>query len=315
MIGVYVPALNESQRDEIRRAADEGGFEAHFHEALPDARALEGTEVFFGALPPEMLRELGSLRWLHCPMAGVDRYSDRSLYASGDVILSNSNAFGVAIAEHVICVLLMMMKHMDFYRKVVCERRFEKKMPIDSIAGSRIAVIGTGDIGMNFGVRARALGAKVVGVRTRAVKPEWCDEIYAAADMKEAVRDCDAVVASLPLTPETRDIFDGGFFRAMKEGSYFVNVGRGLSVDEEALCEALDSGRLAGAALDVFRQEPLPKDSPLWEQKGLLITPHSSGDMALAYTRQRITDIFVEALREYAGGKRPSCAVDMDRGY
>ena len=312
---IFVPWLNEEQRRRVADACVSNGFAPVFCDSLPGEGELRDAEVIFGILPAGMLGSASSLRWMHCPMAGVNIYTECEAFTSGRAILSNSNAFGVAIAEHIICVLLMMMRHMDFYRDVTSQRKWAKTSPIDSITGSRIAVIGTGDIGEAFGTRAKALGARIVGVRTRNEKPYWCDELFVSDDMKKAVSDCDAVVASLPLTNLTEGIFDEGFFASMKEGSYFVNVGRGPSVDEDALARALESGRLAGAALDVFVQEPLPEDSPLWDTKGLLITPHCAGDVALAHTRERITDIFVRNMDEYARGEIPSAAVDVKKGY
>ncbi|MBO4359971.1 MAG: D-2-hydroxyacid dehydrogenase [Eubacteriaceae bacterium] len=312
---VCVPWMNESQVDQVTRACEENGFEPVFFQKIPTGQDILDAEAVFGVLPAGLLNDAPALRWVHCAMAGVNIYTDCGAFTSGRAILSNSNAFGVTIAEHIIMVLLMMMRHMDFYQKLVSERKWGRTAPIDSITGSRIAVIGTGDIGESFGTRARALGAHVVGVRTRNEKPHWCDELYLTADLKKAVSDCDAVVASLPLTPQTEGIFDAEFFGAMKEGSYFVNVGRGPSVVEDALIEALESGHLAGAALDVFVKEPLDPESPLWDTKGLLITPHCAGDTALPYTRQRIVDIFVENLAQYARGETPSAAVDIKKGY
>lgn len=312
---ICVPWLSEEQHEQVGSACLSNGFEPVFFERMPSGEDIADAEVIFGILPGELLKGAVSLRWMHCPMAGVNIYTDNELFTSGKAVLSNSNAFGVAIAEHIICVLLMMMRHMGFYRDLVSRRKWGRYSPIDSITGSRIAVIGTGDIGESFGTRAKAMGAHVVGVRTRNEKPEWCDELYLTGDMKKAVSGCDAVVASLPLTPLTEGIFDREFFAAMKQGSYFVNVGRGPSVDEDALIEALKSGHLAGAALDVFVKEPLDEESPLWETENLLITPHCAGDTALPYTRQRITDIFVQNMNEYARGEIPSAAVDVKKGY
>lgn len=312
---IFVPWMNEDQRTRVEKACMSNGFMPVFCGDLPGEEEIRDAEVIYGVIPGDMLKSASSLKWMHCPMAGVNIYTDNEVFTSGRAILSNSNAFGVAIAEHIICVLLMMMKHMDFYRDVTSNRKWQKISPIGSITGSRIAVIGTGDIGESFGTRAKALGAGIVGVRTRNEKPSWCDELFLTADMKKAVSECDAVVASLPLTRETAGIFDEEFFASMKEGSYFVHVGRGPSVDEDALVRALESGHLAGAALDVFVREPLPGDSPLWDTKGLLITPHCAGDVALPYTRERITDIFVQNMNEYARGETPSAAVDVKKGY
>lgn len=315
-IGIYVPSLNDEQRASIDRTAAQAGMETVYFEDAPGADEVKGFEVLFGQIPVDVIRYAEGLKWLHCAFAGVDPYVDPALYPSDDVMLScSSGAYGVAISEHIMMVLLMMLKRMPEYEPMLRANHWEKLSPISGVMGSRIAVVGTGDIGSCFGTRAKAMGASIVGVRTKAVKPDWCDEIYTTADIKEAVKDCDIVVSAIPFTPQTADLYDREFFAAMKEGSYFVNVGRGKSVVEDDLCEALTSGHLAGAALDVFRTEPLPPDHPLWSQKNLLITPHCAGDMAMAYTRQRVTDIFIENLEAYGKGEQIPNFVDREKGY
>ena len=147
------------------------------------------------------------------------------------------------------------------------------------------------------------------------IKPEWCDEIYSLSDIITAVKDCDVAVTSLPGTSETDDIFNEEFFANMKAGSYFVNVGRGNSVDENALSNALKSGHLAGAALDVFKAEPLPRDHFLYDTPNLIITPHCAGDSALELTCDIVVDIFIKNLQCYANGEPILTEVNRKTGY
>jgi phosphoglycerate dehydrogenase-like enzyme len=130
----------------------------------------------------------------------------------------------------------------------------------------------------------------------------YADELYATRDLHQALREADYVVAALPETPETQRLLNAEAIGAMKQGAYFVNVGRGKVVHEGALVEALKSGRLAGAALDVFEEEPLPEDSPLWELENVVVSPHST-DMVGAQINEHQVDLFCENLRRYLNGK------------
>lgn len=318
IIGVYINFLTPDREKLIADAADKYGYKVRFIEhGTVTASDIEDCEILFGQIPPDMLKYAQKLKWLHCAFAGVDKYLNEGIYPSCDVILSNSSgAYGTTIAEHIICVLLMLMRHIPTYGKMTKERVWQKIDKIDSICESKIVVVGVGDIGESFGRRAKAMGAEIVGIRKNAQnKPDWCDEVYSIDELICVVSDCDAVVSSLPKTKETDNLFNVDFFANMKQGSYFVNVGRGNSVDEEALSDALKSGHLAGGALDVFKEEPLPKESFLYDTPNLIITPHCAGDTALSLTCDKIIQIFTQNLALYAAGKQLLTKVDRKSGY
>jgi len=147
---------------------------------------------------------------------------------------------------------------------------------------------------------------RVVGVK-RTVREDdaawgYADELYAVRDLHQALREADYVVVSLPGTPETHRLLDAGAFSAMRSGAYFVNVGRGKAVDEEALVEALESGHLSGAALDVFEEEPLPEESPLWDLENVIVSPHST-DNVPGLTNELQAELFCDNLRRYLEGE------------
>ena len=318
IIGVYLSFLNKERKNLIETLAEELGFEVRF---IEDGKIkpsdIEDCEVLFGQIPTDMLKYAAKLKWLQCSFAGVDKYLADDIYPNAEVVLSNaSGAYGITISEHIICVLLMLMRRMPEYGKMVQSRVWKKLPKINSIYNSKTAVVGVGDIGSNFGRRASAMGAYIVGVRKNAkTKPDWCDEIYSVSEIKSAVFDCDIVVSSLPGTTETNSIFDEEFFECMKPGSYFVNVGRGNSVDEKALYNALKSGHLAGAALDVFKTEPLPADHFLHDAPNLIITPHCAGDSALELTCDIVTDIFAQNLKHYKKGETLTTQINRKTGY
>ena len=178
-------------------------------------------------------------------------------------------------------------------------------------------MLGTGDIGTNFARRAKALGAKTVrGVR-RSKKPcdPAFDEVHTLDGLDAVLPQTEILVMALPNTPETVGILSRQRIALLPEGAYVANVGRGSAVDQEALMDALNSGHLAGAALDVMVPEPLPADHPLWSTKNLLLTPHISGNMSLGITQDLDVDLFCEDLENYAAGRPLARLVDEKQGY
>ena len=177
-------------------------------------------------------------------------------------------------------------------------------------------MIGAGALGRAVGERAAAFGMRVHGVRrTVAGSPLPAGFVRMAPmdALDDALRDADHVVITLPLTAETRDLFASQRFAAMKSGAYLYNVGRGAIVDSAALLAALRSGRLAGAGLDVTDPEPLPAESPLWGEPGVIVTAHSSGLTPRSY--ERYEALLLENLRRFAGGSALLNVVDKARGY
>lgn len=188
---------------------------------------------------------------------------------------------------------------------------------IHSLHGSRITVLGTGDIGTQFARRAKAFSpAKIVGVR-RSAKPgdPAFDEMRTNAELDAILPETDILVMALPNTPDTAGILNRERMALLPQGAYVLNVGRGAAVDQDALIEMLNSGHLAGAALDVVVPEPLPADHPLRGAKNILLTPHVAGNTTLPYTQQRTVDMFLEDLENYAAGKPLRHAVDRKRFY
>ncbi len=278
---------------------------------------IADCEILFGMFPPELLAQCPNLKWLQCSFAGVDKYTAPGTFARPDAMLTNaSGAYGITIAEHMICVLLMMMRRMPEYQALIARRGWEIIGDIRSIYGSTVTVVGMGDIGSNFGRRLKAMGATVRGVRrTELPVPDWCDEAYTVDRLQEAVKGADVVALCLPGTQNTRNILDKQVLDAMDEGAYVINVGRGTAIDQQALFEALSSGKLAGAALDVANPEPLPRDHFLWDAPNLLLTPHVSGNMSLAKTCQLVIDIFLDNLSRWDKGESLEHLVDIAQGY
>lgn len=277
---------------------------------------LEGADVIIGNVAPERLKLAKKVRWVQLSSAGSDAYCKEGVLPD-DVVLTNATgAYGLAIAEHMVGLTFAMMKKLYLYHDNQTKSLWHDEGPVRSISGKTVLVVGFGDIGREFGKRMKAMGAYVIGIRRRHgdVPPE-ADEMGTMERLDDYLRRADIVALSLPNTAATNHLFDKRHFSAMKEGSYFLNVGRGNSVVQADLIEAVKSGRIAGAGLDVTDPEPLPADDPLWQTPGIHITPHISGGYHLKETHDKIVGIAAENLRRFLHSEPLQNIVDKASGY
>ena len=216
-----------------------------------------------------------------------------------------------------IAVSLVMMRRLDEFLSETREGKWLMQRAQKSLKDCRITVLGTGDIGTNFAKRARAFEpASITGVcRSGKSRETVYDRVLPVSALDTILPETDLLAMSLPATPETCGILSRERISLLPEGAYIVNVGRGSAIDEDALADSLENGHLAGAALDVFQTEPLPKDSRLWKTKNLLITPHVAGNLTLAYTKDKNVAMFLEDLRNFCAGKPLHYLVDKKLGY
>lgn len=321
-ICVFLDFLTEPHEEQIRQTAAEAGFIPHFFrdpDQFEEAReCLQRCEVLY-AHSAELLRTApASLQWFCCSFAGVDRFcSDPSLFANPACMLTNSCCYGVAISEHVIMVTLMLLRQMPVYQARLQKREWTGPLPtIRSIQGGAFTVLGAGNIGSNVARRLRGMGAaKITGLsRSGRAHPDF-DEVLPISRLDGILPETEFLIMALPGTPETFQILNRARIALLPLSACVVNVGRGNAVEQEALAEALNAGRLAGAALDVVVPEPLPRDHPLWDTRNLIITPHTSGNTTLGYTCDTNVEMFCADLRNYAAGKSLTSLVDRTRGY
>ena len=313
--------LTEAHRQEIAQAAEQCGFAASFYssneEALPH---LAETEVIYAAATGgghKLAQAAPKLKWFCSISAGVEALFKDGVLPAGCQVSNSSGAYGVTIAEHLIMVTIMLLRRYPEYDDKIRQKEWGNSLQLRSILGSRITIVGTGDIGTRYAERLRPFQpAKIVGVNRRGRKPsDVYDEIVTQDELDRVLPETDVLVLCLPGTAETNHILSKERIAKLPETSFVINIGRGNAVDENALADALNHGKLAGAALDVFAAEPLPKNSPLWETKNLIITPHCSGKMTLAYTRDRSVTMFCEDLANFVAGQPLLRAVDTKLGY
>lgn len=306
----------ENRHKELLRSCAEGAQMEFIPAKDLTKQLIQDADIIIGNVSPELLRGTGRLKWLQLNSAGTDGYTEDGILPEGALLTNATGAYGLAISEHMIGALLCIMKKLHLYGADQQKHVWGDHGNVTSIYGSRTLVVGFGDIGSEFAVRMNALGSRVTGIRrNQTEKPDYLEALYQMDALAECLRTADIVAACLPGTEETYHIFDRNAFAKMKKGAYFLNVGRGNAVDSYALAEALNSGHLAGASVDVTEPEPLPKEHPLWDAKNLLITPHISGNYHLQETHERIIQIAADNLARFMQGRELRNIVDFATGY
>ena len=270
---------------------------------------LEGAEVLYdfprGHLE-DLVRVVPKLRWVQASMAGAGEIAERAGLQNTDVAITTaSGVYSGPLAEFVLMALLAHVKDLDRLRRDKAEKRW-REAHTETLRSKTLCIVGLGNIGRAVAERARPFGVRVVGVK-RMVREDdaawdYADELYATRDLHPALQEADYVVVTLPGTPETYGLLNAEAISVMKLGAYFVNVGRGKVVDEGALIEGLKSGQLSGAALDVFEEEPLPRESPLWDLENVIVSPHST-DNVPGLTNELQTELFCDNLWRYLNGE------------
>ncbi len=287
--------------------------------ATQAVRLARHADAVLGQCSAEVLEAGRGIRWVQALSAGVEECVSIPALRERDILLTNmQRVAGPVMAEHVVAMMLAFARGLDFYIPERGAGRWTPQLPSTSrmftLQGKTVVVVGLGGIGTEVARRAHALGMQVDAVRASGREgPDYVREVALPADLLRLAARADFVVNTTPLTSETRDLYDAKFFAAIKPGAYFINVGRGGSVVQAALTEALRSGRLAGAGLDVTEPEPLPADDPLWSLPNVILTPHVSARSDLGDAARLA--ILRENVRRYVNGDRMLSVVDVRRGY
>lgn len=313
--------LNEKHRQQILAAAGKYGYTVEFFKNNDEALdAVRDAEIIYAAATGgghKLAQQAKNLKWFCSISAGVDALLKPAILADGCQLSNSSGAYGLTIAEHMIMVTLMLLRRYPEYDDIVRQHEWQSGLPLRSIKDSRITILGAGDIGTRYAERLRPFEpAKIVGVsRSGKKRSDVYDEVIAQDKIDDVLPQTDVLAMCLPGTSETDNMISKERLALLPRDAFLINVGRGNALDEDALVEALNSDQLAGAAIDVMKKEPLPKDSVLWTAKNIIITPHCSGKMTLQYTRDKSVAMFCEDLANFVAGKKLLRNVDRKLGY
>jgi len=288
----------------------------HAEEHLRDAEIVVSWSI-----RPEQFKVATKLRWVHSPAAAVHLFMFPEFIES-DVLLTNAReVHGPVVAEQVIAMILALAKLLPqavrFQQKHQWgqDAAWQVQPHIREISGATVGLIGLGTIGREVAKRAPALGMHVIGARNNPGKetPDGVRQVFPMSQLDELLAHSDYVVLSVPVTPQTRGLMNGPRLARMKPDACLLNVGRGPLIDEVALADALRNHTIGGAALDVFNQEPLPSDSPLWDLENLLITPHTAGMTEKLWERHYA--LLTDNLRRYLSHQPLLGMVNKQEGY
>ncbi|MCS7225084.1 MAG: D-2-hydroxyacid dehydrogenase [Armatimonadetes bacterium] len=308
--------LTLEQLEEVRQILGEGTvvYTRDKEEAIREGETAD--LALLGAYVSEVLTRGKALKWVHIPWAGVDGVWE-PVRQSPAIITCGKGVYDAPMADHVFALLLALTRQIPtfiLHKETKTWRRDWNGLT--DLRGRVMGIVGVGNVGREVAFRAKAFGMTVLGVKKRQARLSDLpvDGLYLGYEgLRMILPDCDVIVITAALTPSTRYLFSHNEFAAMKRGSYFINVARGAIVDEPALINALQSGHLAGAGLDVFEKEPLPEDSLLWTLPNVILTPHIGG--ISDRTRERQFEQFKENLRLFLSGQPLLGLVDKEEGY
>lgn len=266
-----------------------------------------------GAGLRHVLETAPGLRWLHSVSAGVEHLPLDDLRRRDIVVTNAAGIFAIPIAEWVMMAMLMIAKRAHAMHDAQLGRRWSNDLRLAELMDKSVLVLGAGGIGQEIARRAVAFGMHVWGANRSGRPVEPFERIVAGDEWRELLPDADFVVVALPLTAATRSLIGAPELGRMKGGAALLNVGRGATVDETALLDALRSGVLGAAAIDAWTEEPLPPDHPAWQTPNLLIWPHHSGDSP--ENTRRGLDLFVQNLERFEQDRELINVVDLAAGY
>ncbi|MDD5937744.1 MAG: D-2-hydroxyacid dehydrogenase [Clostridiales bacterium] len=265
---------------------------------------LARATVILGCVPPHMLVRNTSLKWLQAWFAGVDPYLAPGIFPQRAMLTSAVGAYGQAVSEHMFASLMAVLKRLPQYRDNQRAHLWRDEGKVRTLAGATVLLLGTGDLGCHFAGLVKAMGARTVGFNRHPEHPaDHVDELHPISELDQWLPLADVVAMTLPAAPETNHIIDARRLALLKKDAVLLNAGRGNAVDGYALAEALRSGALWGAALDVTEPEPLPAGHPLWDCPNLILTPHVAGSEHLDQTLRNIAALSLDNLKRYLAGE------------
>ncbi len=278
---------------------------------LSDAEVLLTNQL---EIDQNDLEKMKDLKWIQCVYSGINHFPLDYLKERGILLTNARGVHRIQMSEFIVSLLLSIVRRSYHYTRAHLARKWDP-LKVDELYGKTIGFIGVGAVARETARKLKVFDVKIIGVKNRIEKVENFDEIYGRDQLDRLLERSDFVITLVPLTDETRGMIGEDQFKRMKKTAWFINVARGPIVDEKALIKALEEGRIAGAGLDVFEQEPLPEDSPIWDLDNVILTPHIAGPTP--HYMNRLLDLFIENLEAFASGSTDKMVnvIDYDKQY
>lgn len=312
---LFLSKVNNKYIEEIQKIAPQ--FNVICLDDKKDAyKYIKDTEVlvcFDGDADAEFIHNAENLKWIHLLSAGADAMPFDVLKERKIILTNSKGVHKYQISEQVLGYMLLFERGLNYFIRKQMNREWDKSVRVSELYGKTVCILGVGSIGEEIARIAREFGMKTIGVRKSGNMSKFIDEMYTNENMIFAVSKADYVICALPLTDETYHLLGKDFFKNMKNDAVFINVGRGKVVDESSLIDALKNKTIRGAALDVFEEEPLSKESPLWDMENVIITPHTAG--ISPHYMERGIEIIKHNIKAYLGDGDFINRVDLEKQY
>ncbi len=280
-----------------------------YSEELADIEVL----VCYDPFKTLQIEKMKNLKWIQLSSIGIDQLPVEYVKNNSIIITNNNGGYSIPMGEWIVLKTLELLKNSKGLYENQTKRKWKLDTRIQELYGKTIVFIGTGTIASEAAKRFQGFGVTILGVNTNGRDTQYFNRCYAMSKLGEVLKLCDIVVVTLPYTKATHHLINEDKFSAMKDGTYFINVARGSIVDEHCLINNLINGKLAGAALDVYEEEPLKEHNQLWDLNNVILTSHNSWISEMRNER-RFKTIY-ENMRRYKTCEELVNVVDLKKGY
>lgn len=303
--------------DEDIKRLEDLGYEVFFRseKAFAFSEDIENIDILvtFNSFDKLDVDMFPNLKWIHLLSAGINQVPKDKLMKRNILLTNSRGVYSIPIAEWIVLKTLEMYKNSKEFHQKQENKVWKKNTHLLELYGKTVGFIGTGSIASEAAKRFEGFGVNIIGINTSGKQVKHFHECYSIDDINKAVSKCDVVVITAPYTEKTYHLINESVFQNMKDGTFLVNIARGVIIDEAALIKNLKSGKVKKAALDVFEKEPLPEDSPLWEMDNVYISPHNSWASEMIYKRRY--EITYENLKKYKNNEELINVIDLKKGY
>lgn len=259
------------------------------------------------------ISKLKKLKWIQLFSVGIDQLPKQKVREKGIIVTNNRSGFSIPMGEWIVMKILELLKNSKGFYDKQREKKWQPDSTLLELYNKTVCFIGTGSIALEAAKRLQGFGVNITGINSTGRRAEYFNSCHPMKEMSYALSQADVVVISIPYTKETHHLINDDSINTIKKGAYLINIARGSIIRETALIEALRNGNIHGAALDVFAEEPLSAESPLWEMGNVIITPHNSWISEMRTERRY--NIVYENLRRYINGEALLNIVDIEKGY